>query len=124
MDWHMQELQFEATWDKTLSSKDRDLIMRVFNKRKVTSNMMSCDLIRSARNYNDDFLVTVLIHNATATEQIFMERDVSLHTEHGQYKQKFTQPKLVIPSYTSMPWTFIFEQVTLDDGDVLTITIH
>ena len=121
---NMQNLQFEAAWDKTLSDMDRDLITQVFNKQKVPLDTVSCDLIRSARNYNNYFLVTVLIHNATATEQMFTERDVSLQTKHGRYKQKFTQPKLVIPSYTSMPWTFIFEHVELDAGDVLTITIH
>lgn len=120
----MQKLQFEAAWDKTLSGIDRDLITQVFNKQKVPSDTVSCDLIRSARNYYSYFLVTVLIHNATATEQTFTERDVSLQMTHGRSKQRFTQPKLVIPSYTSMPWTFIFEQVALDAGDVLTITIH
>lgn len=120
----MQNLQFEVTWDKTLSSMDRDLITQVFNKQKVPPNTVSCDLIRSARNYNNHFLVTVLIHNATATEQKFMERDVSLQMEQRQYKQRFTQPKLVIPSYTSMPWTFIFKRVTPDARDILTITIH
>lgn len=120
----MQNLQFEVTWDKTLSNMDRDLITQVYNKQKVLSNTISCDLIRSARNYKNDFLVTVLIHNATATEQTFIERAVSLQTEQGQYRQRFTQPKLVIPSYSSMPWTFIFKQVELDAGDVLTVVIH
>ena len=120
----MQKLQFEATWDKTLSSKDRELITQVFNKRTAQSDTVSCDLIRSARNHHNHLLVTVLIHNTTVSEQRYMERGVSLQTENGRYTQKFTQPKLIIPSYTSMPWTFIFEHVGLDAGDVVTITIQ
>ncbi|MEK4426717.1 SLAP domain-containing protein [Solibacillus sp. FSL K6-1523] len=120
----MQKLLFEATWDKALSGTDRELIKQIFNKHTVQLDTVSCYLIRSARNHHNHFLVTVLIHNETAIEQIFIERDVSLQMEYGQYTQKFTQPKLVIPSHISMPWTFIFEHVAQNTGEVLTITIH
>ncbi|MEG0386067.1 MAG: SLAP domain-containing protein [Solibacillus sp.] len=120
----MQKLQFEAAWDKTLSDMDRKLISQIFNNQMVKSDIVSCDLIRSARNHHNHLLVTVLIHNATAIEQMFIERDVSLQMKHGRYTQQFTQPKLVIPSYTSMPWTFIFTYVAQNTSDVLTIIIQ
>lgn len=120
----MQKLHFEATWDKTISDGDRALITQAFNKRFVQVDTLSCEIIRSARNHHGHLLVTVLLHNTTAFEQRFMAREVHLQTKHGQFTQKFTQSKLVIASGVSMPWTFIFEQMPPNAGDVLAIQIE
>lgn len=117
----MQKLQFEATWDKGLSDGDRAFITQAFNKRLLQADTLSCEILRTARNHHGHLLVTVLIHNATACEQTFIAREVHLQTTHGQFTQTFTQPKLVIPSGVSMPWTFIFEQVPQNAGDALAI---
>ena len=61
----MQQLQFETSWDKALSVKDRQLIENIFNKTKQAhGSAIFCSPIREAINHKQELLVTVIIHNS------------------------------------------------------------
>ncbi|MFC7686468.1 SLAP domain-containing protein [Ureibacillus sp. GCM10028918] len=106
----MQQLQFEASWDKALSAKDRLKIEGIFTE---TKNINHSDIlfspIREAINHEESLLVTVLIHNFT--DYPFGIHHISLlYSVQGEAFAEgvFTQPALTVPSKVSMPWTFIF----------------
>ncbi|RHW33964.1 SLAP domain-containing protein [Lysinibacillus yapensis] len=106
----MQQLQFEASWDKALADQDRKIIEAIFNETvQLNSSGIICSPIREAINHKEELLVTVLVHN-------FTNDSWNLHHTQLQYSIKgkivadhmFTLPKLEIPPKMSMPWTFIF----------------
>ncbi|MEK5185218.1 SLAP domain-containing protein [Solibacillus sp. FSL W7-1324] len=106
----MQKLQFEAAWDKTISTQDRLLIEQAFQKTKEQDQPISCDVIRKAINHKKQILITTLIHNRTEQQLTFNNRKISIITEKGQITRNFTIDALSIPPYCSMPWTFIFDE--------------
>ncbi|WP_339171099.1 SLAP domain-containing protein [Solibacillus sp. FSL R5-0691] len=106
----MQKLQFEAAWDKTISTQDRLIIEQAFQKTKEQDQLISCDVIRKAINHKKQILITTLIHNRTDRHLTFNNRKVSIITETSRIARNFTIDALKIPPYCSMPWTFIFDE--------------
>ncbi|MEN0589226.1 SLAP domain-containing protein [Kurthia gibsonii] len=96
------KLLFEQTWDRTISHQDRTLIEQIF---EYCNKDVCYTHIRTAMNYKNEQLVTLLVHNTTDYTITFQERFVRF----GDFEGIFTIPKLTIPPYTSMPWTFIFK---------------
>ncbi|KGR76231.1 SLAP domain-containing protein [Ureibacillus sinduriensis] len=106
----MQQLQFEASWDKALAAEDRLEIKRIFDetKRHDQSDIVFTP-IREANNHEEALLVTVLVHNFT-NESLSFQNTRLLYSIQGEViaEETFTLPALSIPHKTSMPWTFIF----------------
>lgn len=112
----MQKLQFEAAWEKTISTQDRLLIEELFHRTKDDSqNEISCCIFRTAINHKHQLLITTLIHNSTAQFLYFQNREVICVTKEREIPQFFTIKALTIPPHTSMPWTFIYD----DSSDFL-----
>ena len=106
----MQQLQFEASWDKALSLKDRQHIERLFNETKHLNNSGPyCIPIRVAINHEAALLVTVLVHNYLNAPLIFHNTRLLYSIQAETIAEEiFTLPNLTIPAKVSMPWTFIF----------------
>ena len=106
----MQQLQFEAAWEKTLAPQDLEYIKGIFQKTKdLTSSRILFSPIREAINHKGELLVTVLVHNFSDLLVKFTNTRL-LYKIQGDIKAEkaFTLPTLVIPPQVSMPWTFIF----------------
>lgn len=116
----MQNLQFESSWEKAISIKDRELITEIFQN----SNMKDGQIIRlvpiwEALNYKGEILITVLIHNFTDIEQIFQKQKIAyIEKETIIAEHTFTIPQLTIKPNTSIPWTFIFPVKSLRMKDI------
>lgn len=100
----MQQLVFEKAWDQTISSQDRQKITTSFEAIQAVKERHLA-FLWEATNYKNEKLVTTLIHNPTeeplAIQQVAIafENDVAI----------FSLP-LEVPSFSSMPWTFIFNE--------------
>ena len=107
---YMQLLKFEASWDKAIAKPDRLYIEKVFEEtKKSLSNHIVFSPIKEAINHKNELLVTVLVHNFTQHALSFHKtRIFYLIEEDVIAKNDFTIPAFVVPSKTSMPWTFIF----------------
>ncbi|QCR31201.1 SLAP domain-containing protein [Lysinibacillus sp. SGAir0095] len=106
----MQQLQFEASWDKALAAKDRLNIEKIFDETKHQDySGVLCTPIREAINHEEALLVTVLVHNFT-DDPLRINNTRLLYSIHGEAiaDEVFTLPALTIPPKMSMPWTFIF----------------
>ena len=108
----MQQLQFEASWDKALAAQDRHNIKKIFNETKhLNSSGIVCSPIRQAVNHKQQLLVTVLVHNFTDNPLTFNNTRLVYRTQQQIIADdKFTLPTLTIPPFVSMPWTFIFPE--------------
>lgn len=108
----MQQLQFEASWEKALSSKDRHLIETIFNETKYNGgSAIVFSPIREAINYKKELLLTVLVHNFSQEPFTFENTRVAyLNGQEVLAESIFTLPALTIPPHVSMPWTLIFPQ--------------
>ncbi|RUL54054.1 SLAP domain-containing protein [Lysinibacillus antri] len=106
----MQELLFEASWEKALSTQDRQNIEELFNETKhIKSPETHCSPLRVAINHKEALLVTVLVHNFSNQLLTFNNIKVSYYIEGERIAEEtFTLPVLAISSKVSMPWTFIF----------------
>lgn len=106
----MQQLQFEASWDKTLSAEDRQIIEKLFQETKHSSNTeILFSRIREAINHREELLITVLVHNFSDSTLEFSNQQL-VYNVSGKVigDALFTLPALKIPPKVSMPWTFIF----------------
>lgn len=122
----MQQLQFEEKWDKTLADQDRRKIEEVFDETK-DQNDSELDPVTlwHANNHKDELLVTALLHNRSDETLKFNNSHLMYKTLEEPIAEKdFDIPRLEIPPRTSMPWTFIFPKVKVDDPTlgVLSIT--
>ena len=106
----MQQLQFEASWDKGISLQDRTYIEKIFAGTKhLNSFEVKFSPIRAASNHEEALLISVLIHNYTDKPLTFENRRLLYKIGEKVIAEKeFTLPRLVIPNKVSMPWTFIF----------------
>lgn len=106
----MQQLQFEASWNKALATKDRENIERIFNEttQSIDSTIQFIP-IKEAINHEEALLVTVLVHNFTDYPLIFDNKRL-LYCIQGETiaEEVFTLPAFTVPFNVSMPWTFIF----------------
>ena len=111
----MQKLKFEASWDKAIAKPDRLYIEKVYKEtKKSLSNNIVFSPIREAINYKNELLVTVLVHNFTEHSLSFHKTRIFYLIEEDTIAQNdFTIPAFVVPSKTSMPWTFIFPEHSL-----------
>lgn len=117
----MQKLTLEPAWEKTISAQDRAQIEQIFqHTSNQNENELVCSLIRTAINHKQQMLITVLIHNFSSHMIDFENREVRCLLEQGSVAQNFTIPALKIPSQTSMPWTFIFQ----NSSDFLFTTLY
>ena len=106
----MQQLQFEASWDKALAPEDRQQIVKLFDDTKdINGSGIHFKPIREAINHREDLLVTVLVHNFSDQPLQFINQRL-IYIIGGKVigDAIFTLPTLVIPPRVSMPWTFIF----------------
>lgn len=108
----MQQLQYEASWEKALAAQDRHNIEKIFNETKhLNSSDIICSPIRQAVNHKQQLLVTVLVHNLTDNPLTFNNTRLVYRTQQQIIADdKFTLPTLTIPPFVSMPWTFIFPE--------------
>lgn len=96
------KLQFEAAWDRAIAPADRQFIENLFD---ATKDSQDYAIIRTAKNYKNQLLISVLINNRTTEAIHFKEQLVRFQN----VSQAFTTDAISIPPYTSMPWTFIFD---------------
>ncbi|GEK34172.1 SLAP domain-containing protein [Kurthia sibirica] len=115
------QLQFEDAWQRTIAPQDRQIIEELFKNEHANYRH---PIIRVAINHRKQLLVSVLVQNHSAKEMIFMNRQVQFHTPTANRSHHFTIKSLKIPPYTSMPWTFIFEQApeNYSDGQITIAT--
>ena len=106
----MQQLQFESSWDKALSTQDRDYIEKLFNDTKEQQHAtIMFSPIREAINHRNELLVTVLVHYFSDNSFVFEDTRLVYSNEQAVVAENvFTLPTLTIPAHVSMPWTFIF----------------
>jgi len=106
----MQQLQFEASWDKAIAASDRQTIVRIFHDTKHLNHAeLQFSPIREAINHQEALLVTALVHNYTDQPCIFNNTRLLYRVgEEVLAEELFTLPALMIPPKASMPWTFIF----------------
>ncbi|MFF5996081.1 SLAP domain-containing protein [Lysinibacillus sp. KU-BSD001] len=114
----MQQLQLEASWDKALSTQDREHIKKLFNETKQQHySTIVFAPIREAINHRNELLVTVLVHNFTSFPFTFENTRLVYSNEQAVLaEQAFTLPALTIPANVSMPWTFIFPPGSYTQG--------
>lgn len=117
----MQTLQFEQTWERSISAQDRLIIAQAFEQRIIQEGTVHAAIIRAAYNHRGELLVTVLIHNESDHDMQWVDRAVTLQTKQATYTQSFTERKLIMPGKTSMPWTFIFKNIDVAVEEVLAI---
>jgi SLAP domain-containing protein len=122
----MQKLQFEASWDKTISAVDREKIQKAFGETCLPENRVTkLTPLWQALNYKHDLLVTVLVHNFSQQPLSFLRRKITyLENQKAMAEYIFTLPALMLEPETSMPWTFIFpveivrDQATCKQGSL------
>lgn len=117
----MQQLKFEASWDKAIAHPDRMYIEKIFEETKSTvSSTILFSPIKEAVNHKGELLVTVLVHNFTTDSLSFNNTHiVYLIEEKTVAEYDFTIPTFVVQPKTSMPWTFIFPIHKLVGGSPL-----
>ncbi len=116
----MQQLQFEQAWAKAISSKDKYTIEQLFQETKEEKGTsIQCVPIREAFNHRRELLVTVLIHNFTPNALPFQKTNVQYKNNDITLEYAFTIEALVVPPFTSMPWTFIFPADRLPENQNL-----
>ncbi|MEH6949512.1 SLAP domain-containing protein [Bacillus sp. JJ634] len=106
----MQKLQFEPSWDKTLSLKDRKRIEEIHSETSLSNpaNMQLTPLWQ-ATNHKGELLITVLVHNFSQQVLLFHNKKLRyIENKEIIAEHIFILPSLVIQRETSMPWTFIF----------------
>lgn len=115
----MQQLFFEAAWDRTISDQDRNHITELFEaKDHGKGKGLESTYINHATNHRGDLLYTVMLHNYQDIAYAFVDKNASLQDPAGNIiTEKFTIPVNLSPR-TSMPWTFIFPIPMTDNINV------
>lgn len=106
----MQKLQYETSWDKTLSNKDRKIIEGIFLETSLPNQSLNqFTSLWQAINHRGELLVTVLVHNFSHQVCSFINKKLC-YLENNEIiaEHIFTLPSLTVQPETSMPWTFIF----------------
>lgn len=124
----MQKLEFESSWDKTLSHKDRKIIEDTFLETSTYSNRsIQFAPLWQAYNHRGELLITVLVHNFTQDAFSFNCTRLRYISNNKIFAEcSFTLP-LAIHSESSMPWTFIFpiesiqNKPTVEKGNLIIV---
>lgn len=113
----MHKLEFESSWDKTISNKDRQKIEAVFLETCQSNNQrIQLTPLWQAFNHKGELLVTVLIHNFTMHPYSFQNTKLKyIQANEVCIEHSFTLPSLSIESKSSTPWTFIFPNEILNN---------
>ena len=113
----MQQLDFEASWDKTISKKDRQKIEAIFLETSQSDNhTIQFTPLWHAFNHKGELLVTVLIHNFTLHPYSFQKTKLRYIETNGiPIEHTFNLPSLCVKARCSMPWTFIFPKESLNN---------
>lgn len=105
----MQKLYFEPAWDRAIAPADRKKMMSHFQQQtQQLQSGVHFSFLWNARNYKDEQLITVLIHNYEETN-FRLQNTTIAYNEHGKQlaNATFSLP-CEIAGNNSMPWTFIF----------------
>lgn len=109
----MQKLEFEAAWDRTIAEKDRNWITHIFNSYPINEESgVHFTFLREAYNYKGELLVMVLIHNCQDIPLNLNHTLITYDRNEGTKVAGIFDVPWVIPSKTSIPWTFIFTDST------------
>ncbi|UFU00748.1 SLAP domain-containing protein [Radiobacillus kanasensis] len=110
----MQKLVFEEKWDKTIANADRFFIEKVFSELTLNDeDIIQFTPIRQAVNHKEDLLVTVIIHNTSGEGLSLNQQKLSyMENDYLMAEETFFLP-VVLPPFTSMPWTFIFPRKSI-----------
>ena len=92
----MQQLQFESSWDKTLSAQDRNYIEKLFNDTKGQHHStIVFSPIQKTINHRNELLITVLVHNFSQNPFTFEDtRIVYSNDQEVLAENVFTLPPL------------------------------
>ncbi|WP_042148852.1 SLAP domain-containing protein [Paucisalibacillus sp. EB02] len=105
----MQKLVYEPSWGKQISDKDRNLVEKTFAKVSLTRDPVQFTTLRTDRNYKNELLIMVIVHNTTDEEIPFKQKKLCYkHNNKKIAEHIFHLPNLSVEPNTSMPWTFIF----------------
>ncbi|WP_186576385.1 SLAP domain-containing protein [Aquibacillus kalidii] len=127
----MQKLQFENSWDKTISQGDREKIEKAFASTKL-NQLHDIELVTlwHATNHKGDLLATAIIHNQTQQSISFENSRIDCLDQNGVIAEhNFSLPNLHIPANTSLPWTFIFPaksqtRKNVNPGEIIKLNIQ
>ena len=107
----MQKLYFEPAWDRTIAPADREKMMLHFQQQtKQLQSGVHFSFFRKARNYKDEQLITVLIHNYEETNFRLQNTAIAYYEQGKQLANATFSLPVEIAGNTSMPWTFIFSK--------------
>ena len=107
----MQKLYFEPAWDRTIAPADREKMMIHFQQQtKQLQSGVHFSFFRKARNYKDEQLITVLIHNYEETNLRLQNTAVAYYEQGKQLANATFSLPVEIAGNTSRPWTFIFSK--------------
>ncbi|WP_163970310.1 SLAP domain-containing protein [Oceanobacillus halotolerans] len=114
----MQQLQFEAVWDRTISNKDRAYIERAFQETTLSATpSIQFSALWHAINHKGELLVTALVHNTGQTTFQFHQQQLRYYLDKNTVAtHTFTITSMKIQGQTSMPWTFIFPIGSFDSN--------
>ncbi|GGA74719.1 SLAP domain-containing protein [Ornithinibacillus halotolerans] len=105
----MHTLNYQTAWEKQISAKDKALVERKFEETILEEDTVQYTLIRKDRNYKNELLVLVLVHNTTDQDIMYKQKKLCLwHNDTLVAEHIFTLHNLTVKSNSSMPWTFIF----------------
>lgn len=105
----MQKLYFEAAWEHTLATNDRNKISQTFEIVKPNLDEgVQFTFLWEAHNHKGEQLITTLIHNVRPYPLELINTTIQYQQhENLSFISTFHVPE-IIPPKSSMPWTFIF----------------
>lgn len=107
----MQMLYFEPACDRTIAPADREKMRSYFQQQtKQLEGGVHFSFLWNARNYKDEQLVTVLIHNCQETPLRLHNTTIAYYEQGKQLANAMFSLPCEIAGNTSMPWTFIFSK--------------
>ncbi|WP_010098658.1 SLAP domain-containing protein [Ornithinibacillus scapharcae] len=77
----MQNLTYEAAWERAISDKDRSLVEKTFEEVTLTDKPIQFTTLRIDRNYKNELLILVLVHNITNEECTFHKKRLNIYME-------------------------------------------
>ena len=120
----VQQLYFHPSWDKTISEQDRLAIEQLFDETYTqVDDTVTSPVFRTAVNHKGELLVTVLVHNFTHRALRFSKRDILLINGDEVHEQTVSIADFTVPAFTSMPWTFMFQEVAFDSNEKIVLEI-
>ena len=102
----MQTLNYEASWDKAISKRDRQELEALFSS---LDTFPPFTVVRHALSHKKELLVTAIVHNTADQPLLFQEQRIMYSIGGKQIAENtFSLSSFIVPPKTSMPWTFIF----------------